>query len=56
MVAGSSGTDTTLNGTGTSPTLPMGTSTTLSSSGTTSPLLSGYRYHSLVLVPLAGFA
>ena len=57
-VARSSGTGTTLTGTGTSSSLPVGTSTStsLSGTGTTCPLHHGYLYHSLVPIPLTGFA
>ena len=55
-VDGSSGTGTTFTGTGTSSSLPVGTGTSLSGTGTTCPLHHGYRYHSLVPVPLTGFA
>ena len=55
-VAGSSGTGTTLTGTGTSSSLPVGTSTGLSGTGTTCPLHHGYRYHFLVPVLILDFA
>ena len=55
-VAGSSGTSTTLTGTGTNPSLPVGTGTSLSGTGTTCPLHHGYRYHFLVPVPIRDFA
>ena len=55
-VTGSSGTSTTLTGTGTSSSLLVSTGTSLSSTDTTCPLHHGYRYHSLVPVPLTGFA
>ena len=55
-VEGSNGTGTTLTGTGTSPSLPVGTGTTLSGTGTTCLLHHGYRYHSLVPVPLTVFS
>ena len=55
-VVGSSGTGTTLTGTGTSPSLPVGTGTTLSSTGSTCLLHNGYRYHFLVPVPIRDFA
>ena len=55
-VAGSSGTGTTLTGTGTSPSLPMDTGTTLSGTGTTCLLHHGYRYHFLVPLPIHDFA
>ena len=55
-VAGSSGTGTTLTGTGTSPSLPVGTGTTLIGTGATCLLHHGYRYHFLVPVPIRDFA
>ena len=54
---GSSGTGTTLTGTGTSPSLPVGTGTSLSGTSTTCPLHHGtgttlwYRYHLRVFCP-----
>ena len=55
-VAGSIGTGTTLTGTGTNPSLPVGICTSLSGTGTTCPLHHGYWYHFLVPVPMRDFA